>query len=90
MNFGTRDQSLSLKLKRSPARRLFITYIYIKAFKTPTQTYPAGLEAESSSISMVCGWVGGGGSYTINTLVCASSEDSREYVPSLESADFVK
>ena len=26
-NFGTRDQSLSLKLIRSPARRLLITYM---------------------------------------------------------------
>ena len=27
---------------------------YVKASKTPTQTYPAGLEAESSSTSILC------------------------------------
>ena len=35
----------------------------------------------------MCVW-GGGGSSTRNTLVCASSEDSRESVRSLESALF--
>ena len=29
-------------------------HIYEKASKTPTQTYPAGLEDESSSTSIMC------------------------------------
>ena len=51
-----------------------------------TQTYPAGLEAESSSTSIMCVCVGGGDSSTRQTLVCANSEDFRESVRSLKSA----
>ena len=36
----------------------------------------------------LCVCVGGGGGSTRNTLVCASSEDSRESVRSLQSALF--
>ena len=35
-------------------------HIYVKASKMPTHTYPAGLEAESSSTSIMCVCVGGG------------------------------
>ena len=54
----------------------------------PTQTYPAGLEADFIYIHnvCVCVCVGGGGSSTRKTLVCANSEYSRESVRSLESA----
>ena len=62
--------------------------------KTPTQTYPAGLEAKSSSTSIMCVCVCARarervsvqGSSTRKTLVCASSENSRESVRSLEFA----
>ena len=67
-------------------------HIYVKASKTPTQTYPAGLEAESSSTSIMCACarmcvcVCVQDSSTRKTLVCASIENYREIVRSLESA----
>ena len=65
-------------------------HIYVNASKTPWQTYPAGLKVESPSTSIMCGCVRVRvcvqGSSTRKTLVCASSESSRESVRYLESA----